>query len=416
MSHHRKTHTAAPPPARSHPAPHITPLTAPQPPGAHPAPPPKGRQLKYQQIEAEVRRLAETLPVNAKMPTERELAAGYGCSVLTVRKGLKVLADEGIIRRRMGSGTFIARHSDAPPPATRLLGLLTHSKSDAYAYRLLQSIGHAALEQSIQPRSIWIKGFDAGTRRQIEMLGREGCTAFILPWFPIEEENQVREFLRDSPVPLSLPLPIPGFERFCFVEPQLFGRPSAQVVEMLVEYFSLLENEHIAFLGPDAPHNAILQCQLVAYMSAMSRRQHAVICQLVAPQGKTMDDLARRWTAYRGKLAVICYDDEHALRLMTAMHKIGLSAPKDFRIVGFNNTEASRFSDPPLSTVAQNYDFISEWLIRNALALSEGRVDQASAVPNCNLLVRATCGGADRLDDDFRARLPGLTLLADAVA
>ncbi|MDR1012015.1 MAG: substrate-binding domain-containing protein [Opitutaceae bacterium] len=374
---------------------------------------PKARQLKYQQVETEVRKLAETLPVNAKMPTERELAANYGCSVLTVRKGLKVLADEGIIRRRMGSGTFIARHSVAPLPAMRLLGLLTHSKSDAYAYQLLQSIGHAALEQSIQPRSLWIKGFDNDTRRQIEMLAREGCTAFVLPWFPPGKENQVREFLHDSPVPVSLPQPIPGFERFCFVEPQLFGRPSAQVVEMLVRYFSLLGSEHIAFIGPDAPHSTILQCQLVAYTSAMSRQQRPVICQLVAQQGRTMDELAKRWSVYRGKLAVISYDDEHALRLMTAMHKIGLSAPEDFRIVGFNNTEASRFSDPPLSTVAQNYDFISEWLIRNALASAEGRVEQASEIPNCNLLIRATCGGAGHVDDTFRAQLPGLTLVEE---
>jgi DNA-binding LacI/PurR family transcriptional regulator len=405
LAHHRKTHFHSHPTLRLH--------VSTQRQADYFAPPPKGRQLKYQQVEAEVRRLAETLPINAKMPTERELAANYGCSVLTVRKGLKALAEEGIIRRRMGSGTFIAKHSEAPPPATRLLGLLTHSKSDAYAYRLLQSIGHTALGQSIQPRSIWIKNFDIDTRRQIEMLVREGCSSFVLPWFPIEEENQVLEFLRDSPVPICLPQPIPGFERFCFIEPQLFGGPSARVVEGLVQYFSLLGNEHIAFLGPDASHNAILQCQLVAYTSAMSRQQRAVICQLVAPQGKMMDDLARRWATHRGKLAVICYDDEHALRLMTAMHKIGLSAPKDFRIVGFNNTEASRFSDPPLTTVAQNYDFISEWLIRNALALAEGRSEQAASVPNCNLYIRATCGGETHIDEIIRTHLTGLTLHAE---
>ena len=46
--------------------------------------------------------------------------------------------------------------------------------------------------------------------------------------------------------------------------------------------------------------------------------------------------------AYRGDLAVISYDDEHALRFITAMHKIGLSAPEDFQIIGHNNDEAGK--------------------------------------------------------------------------
>jgi len=41
-----------------------------------------------------------------------------------------------------------------------------------------------------------------------------------------------------------------------------------------------------------------------------------------------MDQLAQRWKTFRGDLAIISYDDEHALRFMTAMHKIGLSAPR----------------------------------------------------------------------------------------
>jgi DNA-binding LacI/PurR family transcriptional regulator len=134
---------------------------------------------------------------------------------------------------------------------------------------------------------------------------------------------------------------------------------------------------------------------------------------LVGPQAKAMDELAKRWSAYRGKLAVISYDDEHALRFITAMHKIGLHAPKDFRVVGYNNTEASRFSDPPLSTVAQNFDFVSEWLIRSALALAEGRIDQATDNPDCILTVRQTCGGMGHIDDAFRAKLPGLVIEVD---
>jgi len=66
---------------------------------------------------------------------------------------------------------------------------------------------------------------------------------------------------------------------------------------------------------------------------------------------------------------------------MTAMHKIGLSAPEDYCIVGQNNTDASHYSDPPLSTVAQSFDYIGQWLLTSAIALSKGEVCQSDETP-----------------------------------
>src|SRR5690606_17379213 len=100
-----------------------------------------------------------------------------------------------------------------------------------------------------------------------------------------------------------------------------------------------------------------------------------------------------------GKLAIVSYDDEHALRLMTAMHKLGLRAPHDYRIVGYNDTDASHFSDPPLASVTPNFEHIATWLIRSALALADGVRDQAREVPDCALIVRETCGRVPRSDE-----------------
>lgn len=372
-----------------------------------------GRQLKYRRIVAEVRKLAETLPLDAKMPTERDLAVTHGCSVLTIRKGLQVLVDEGVIRRRMGSGTFVAKRPEMPARTERMLGILTYWQSDAYAYRLLQSVAHAALGRSLPTRSVWIRGFGEDALEQLAALRREGCTAFTLPWFPLELEREVQDFVRRSGVGISLPQTVPGFEHYCFVAPHLFGRSMVEAIGQLCRYFAALGGEAIALLGPDTTHNAILQRQLVAYASEMSHQQRPMFSHLVGPHARDMDALARRWAEHRGRLAVISYDDEHALRLMTAMHKLGMKAPDDFRIVGYNNTEGSRFSDPPLSTVAQNFDASAEGLIRSALALAEGRIEQANELPGCTLVVRGTCGGAGRIDETLRAAVPGMRLVEE---
>ena len=49
-----------------------------------------------------------------RLPTERELAAQYGCSLITVRRALDELAREGRLERTRGRGTFVA-----DPPIVR---------------------------------------------------------------------------------------------------------------------------------------------------------------------------------------------------------------------------------------------------------------------------------------------------------
>jgi len=49
-----------------------------------------------------------------RLPPERELAARYGCSLITVRRALSELAREGRLERARGRGTFVRR-----PPIIR---------------------------------------------------------------------------------------------------------------------------------------------------------------------------------------------------------------------------------------------------------------------------------------------------------
>lgn len=390
--------------------------------------------LKYQQVEREIRQLAKTLPVGARLPSERSMAKLYDCNFLTVRKALKQLVEEGCIVRRVGSGTFVGpeaalksvgrnggvagsgrigqgaagdRRLGQSSAQVRRVGLLVVPSGNTYASRLLQEIAHAGLEEGIEVSSRWVRDFSEDALSQAEQLRQEGCAALALPWFPFEKMDEVRDFVARCPLQVSLPMVIPGLERNSFVNPLRFGGGSQRAVEALSSYFLELGVRHIAFLGPDAPADVILQKSLAAYACRVSRESLACLCGLVQPGTRSMDELACRWRDYcgEGRLAIISYDDEHALRFMTAMHKLGQSAPRDYRIIGFNDTEASAYSDPPLSTVPQNFDDISIWLLRNALALARGEVAQSPGGHKPRLLVRETCGGRERIDEAMRARL-----------
>jgi len=87
----------------------------------------------------ENRILSGELRPGARLPTEQDIMAEFGCSRMTVNKALSALAGAGLIERRKRAGTFVARprvHSmvlEVPD-----LAALVAARGQAYAFRLDQ--------------------------------------------------------------------------------------------------------------------------------------------------------------------------------------------------------------------------------------------------------------------------------------
>ena len=64
------------------------------------------RYLKFaQQLQAHIQ--AGQFAPGDKLPSQRELAEQFGTTLMTIRKGLNILAEEGVIRIEHGVGTFV---------------------------------------------------------------------------------------------------------------------------------------------------------------------------------------------------------------------------------------------------------------------------------------------------------------------
>ncbi|WP_057829604.1 GntR family transcriptional regulator [Liquorilactobacillus cacaonum] len=65
----------------------------------------------YIQIHNEIKRSIESGKWNVgdRIPSEREMSVTFGVSRMTLRQAIKTLVDEGILERRVGSGTFVSR-------------------------------------------------------------------------------------------------------------------------------------------------------------------------------------------------------------------------------------------------------------------------------------------------------------------
>ncbi|RKP52884.1 GntR family transcriptional regulator [Cohnella endophytica] len=64
----------------------------------------------YHQIEVQLRGLilGGQLQEGTMLPSIRELAVGLKCSAITIRRVYQDLENEGLIRTRQGTGTFVA--------------------------------------------------------------------------------------------------------------------------------------------------------------------------------------------------------------------------------------------------------------------------------------------------------------------
>lgn len=374
-------------------------------------------QLKYLVIKDHLDQLIKTLESGDKLPSERDLAAQMDCSFLTVRKALNLLSQEGRVIKRTGSGTFV---SDAKLHSNRRsqdsVGLLLHARGDAYGLRIAGLLTEQAHEQQVHLVTKMVDNFNLQADLQIKALIKEGCTSVIVPWLPWDQTDALAQMVKRSDLPICVPVLLTGLEEYCFERPTVFGLTTQQCVEAAGAYFKALGYEQIAFLGPVSPEDTILQRKMMGYTNFVCRfgisefRSH-----LVKSGSGAMDKLAAELAKQCPDLAIIAYDDTHAIRLMTAMHKLGLSAPDDFVILGYNDTEAAEYCDPPLSSFHTRYEYVAHWLLQHSLALAKDEMNQSTQSPPLYLRVRQTCGADKRLGADLPKLLNRLGLLESAL-
>ena len=369
------------------------------------------KELKYRKINKEIEEFLAQSPVGVKLPSDREFARRFACNALTVRKALDPFVKSGEIIRRVGSGTFkndsagSSELSSQVTPSLSKLGMLIHFRSDEYAMQVIRKGLEVAESKSLELRFSYITEYGKSALKEAENMVKDGCSALIIPWFPVDCTGDVAKFIRESPLPVTLPVLIPGMEKNCFEKPEVFGKGTIFQTNALCSYFKILGHEKIALLGPNSQSDTIMQQRLSAYSNFIYSNELDNLCGLVGDGVEEMDELAKKWASFKGQLAVICHDDLYALRFMTAMRKLGLSAPDDFCIVGCNNSREAVFSDPPLSSMHDDYGYCGEWLIRSARGLAKGKVEQSTEVPKHFLVVRDSCGGKGQLSSSIIKKL-----------
>jgi GntR family transcriptional regulator len=66
----------------------------------------------YMQLAAILRARIESGEITARLPGERALQQEFGLAPITIRKAVRLLRDEGLVRTVSGMGTYVAKKND----------------------------------------------------------------------------------------------------------------------------------------------------------------------------------------------------------------------------------------------------------------------------------------------------------------
>ena len=89
--------------------------------------------------------------------------------------------------------------------------------------------------------------------------------------------------------------------------------------------------------------------------------------------------------------AVFCFNDGMAIGVIQAAKRLGRRVPEDLSVVGFDDIQFARYTDPPLTTIAQPMREIGEGTVRLLLEILSGNeIAPVSITLPHTLMVRAS--------------------------
>lgn len=158
------------------------------------------------------------------------------------------------------------------------------------------------------------------------------------------------------------------------------GSDNAQFTAMMVEYLCR-SSEPPAFLEMKTPPNPNARKRRQGYTSAMESRGFQPEIVQIDGEGWALEDIGyeggmRALSEQRfSSRTVLCSNDRLAIGFLAACHdqglKIGISKDADIRVAGQDDHPFSRFTYPQLTTIAQDYEAISQSAVDALLSTVE---------------------------------------------
>ena len=356
---------------------------------------------KYQEIANLLRKeLAQLDPASVhKLPSDSDLGERFNTSRLTIIRSLRQLEAEGLVQRRVGSGTFTQPQKSSMVEHT--FGLLIPDLGEGEIFEPICQ-GMAMAGKSTHQALLWGNSSEANKDSRADELCRYFISKRVSGVFfaPLElspSMDAVNANILDQLERAEIPIVLLDRSTAPFPHPtrhDLVGIDNWREGVRMANYLLDLGCKTLGFVvRPDSAPTVdarVAGLNQALWLRGLSLEPNAIL--RADPSDKTAVSL---WWEKLKPEGILCGNDFTAAQLMQTLMGMRVAIPEDVKLVGFDDVRYASLLPVPLTTLRQPCREIGAAAIRAMLE----RLEQPFMAPRtislaCEIVRRRSCGGA----------------------
>ena len=327
---------------------------------------------KYQSIADSLRQEIETGVYSSKqlLPTEHLLCQRFQISRQTVRRALSVLEDEGLITRRQGSGSHLRERTEPGGLLNCTVAVVTTYINDYIFPGILRGMETVLTANSSAPLLFATQNQVSAERKILQTL----LTIKGLDGVLIEGSKTA--------------LPNPNLDLY---QKLISGTPSVLADNygggrMLVDYLHQKGHQNIAGIFKNDDMQGTLR--YAGYIEALRDLGLALEDRQICWYNTEMREsflsesfLNATLDGFGGCSAIVCYNDEVAIRIVSHLKKRGVHVPQEMAVVSFDNSQYSELAPVRITSLSHGTQNLGELAADLMLRQLRGETCQSVVVP-----------------------------------
>ncbi|MDP1676597.1 MAG: GntR family transcriptional regulator [Bacteroidota bacterium] len=361
----------------------------------------------YLQIERALKNKIENgeLNVGDQLGSQQELAKEYKVSLITIKKALTNLIDQGVLYSRVGKGTFVAEKTAVKKIKKinqKTIGLVLSDINHSYFSMIVHSIEERAYELGFNILLSNSSGSIEKEENQIDHFRDMGVDGLIIA--SLSGEYRATEYLQKL-----------HKENFPYIMISYIHDPEYWYVGSDNELGGFIATEHLIKTGYDSigyvhvgRGNLLSEVRKNGYYRALMEYQKPYSSEYVFYlESDQRDNASERFQLGKNfcnefahfvnrPQALLFFEDMVALGFIAESKENKITIPESVAIVGYDDVHISRYTSVPLTTIHQPIDTIG----RLAVEIIQKRIEKVDignrTILKPTLIIRESCGANKR--------------------
>lgn len=363
----------------------------------------------YEQIERVIKRKIKMGELKPGDPigSQNDLSKEFKVSIITVKKALSNLANEGVLFTRVGKGTYVSELQQGKMDIARhkTIGLVLRDIKHPFFSMVVHGIEERAYELGYNILLSSSSNKIEKEEIQINRFRELGVDGLIIASLSLE--YRATDYIQKI-----------NNENFPYIMVSYMHDPDYWYVGTDQELGGFIATEHLIKTGYKNigyvhigkgnllsdirkngynralyEYNIPFDSKLIYFLGAENFDSGSDRYQLGYDFGKSFKSIDKKPDA------LFLYSDLAALGFEQAALEEGISIPDDVAIIGFDDLEIARYASVPLTSISQSAEVIG----RNAIEIIQKRINGIDignrTIIKPTLIIRESCGAKRKSND-----------------